>query len=172
VCNLHCLPLPQPLNYRLISALPLRHNGKSAEESSPPSQIRRQSKSQTSGTLFHALLIARDDHNSTSCDARPIQLSYLRFCRAFHRVSNVSQGAWGPDLFQSDDDLDTVAMLDDLADLDKVKHKILANPIKYSFPKVEKSEDASDKEEDTDDEIDNDHIYMTLYNPSHPVSQV
>jgi hypothetical protein len=63
-------------------------------------------------------------------------------------------------------------MLDDLADLDKVKHKILANPTKYSFPKVEKSEDASDKEEDSDDEIDNDHIYMTLYNPSHPVSQV
>jgi hypothetical protein len=43
---------------------------------------------------------------------------------------------------------------------------------KDSVPKVEKSEDASDKEEDADDEIDNDHIYMTLYNPSHPVSQV
>jgi hypothetical protein len=90
----------------------------------------------------------------------------------FFCVPKVSQGAWGPDLFQSDNDLDTVEMLDDLADLDKVKQKILANPTKYSFPKVEKSENASDKEEEADDEIDNDHIYMTLYHSSHPVSQL
>ncbi|KAH0143696.1 hypothetical protein KCU67_g13441, partial [Aureobasidium melanogenum] len=76
-------------------------------------------------------------------------------------------GAWGYDLFQSDTDLDTVEMLDDAADLNEVKKKIIADRARYSF-KSEEKEEASNKDADTDTE-DND-IYMTLYNPSHPVS--
>lgn len=63
-------------------------------------------------------------------------------------------------------------MLNDVADLDKVKQEILANPAKYAFPKIEKPEDSSDKQADTDNNIDDDHIYMSLYNPSHPVSNL
>ncbi|KAI4722314.1 hypothetical protein E4T48_01508 [Aureobasidium sp. EXF-10727] len=77
-------------------------------------------------------------------------------------------GAWGYDLFQSDTDLDTVDMLNEAADLDKVRQKIVANPARYSFRKAAKPEDASDKETDADHDIDDDDIYMTLYNPSHP----
>ncbi|KAH0143956.1 hypothetical protein KCU67_g13312, partial [Aureobasidium melanogenum] len=74
-------------------------------------------------------------------------------------------GAWGYDLFQSDTDLDTVEMLDDAADLNEVKKKIIADRARYSF-KSEEKEEASNKDADTED----DDIYMTLYNPSHPVS--
>lgn len=63
-------------------------------------------------------------------------------------------------------------MLDDSADLDKVKQKILANPAKYSFPKIEKSEGTGDTEIEVENENDDAQIYMTLYNPSHPVSQI
>lgn len=62
-------------------------------------------------------------------------------------------------------------MLNDAADLDKVKQKILANPTRYSFPTIKKSEDTQDKDANADDHINKDHIYMTLHNPSHPVSQ-
>lgn len=95
----------------------------------------------------------------------------LTLLRSLSRVSNVSQGAWGYDLFQSDTDLDTLDMLNDSADLEKVKQKILANPTRYSFPKTEKAKDTSDKEANGDNDIDKDHIYMSLYNPSHPVSR-
>ena len=133
------------MNYLLISALPLRHDGESIKN--------------------------EPYHSSATCDVRPVRLLCLDFARAFSHVSNVSQGAWGYDLFQSDTDLDTLDMLNDSADLEKVKQKILANPTKYSFPKAGKSEDTGDKEADGDDDIDQDHIYMSLYNPSHPVSQ-
>ncbi|KEQ67566.1 uncharacterized protein M437DRAFT_80210 [Aureobasidium melanogenum CBS 110374] len=76
------------------------------------------------------------------------------------------EGAWGYDLFQSDTDLDTVDMLNDSADLNKVEEKIVADRARYSFPSEEK-EESSDKEFDADD-IEDDDIYMTLYNPSHP----
>lgn len=58
-------------------------------------------------------------------------------------------------------------MLDDAADLNEVKKKIIADRARYCF-KSEEKEEASNKDADTDTE-DND-IYMTLYNPSHPVS--
>ncbi|KAH0388744.1 hypothetical protein KCU92_g470, partial [Aureobasidium melanogenum] len=76
-------------------------------------------------------------------------------------------GAWGYDLFQSDTDLDTVEMLDDAADLNEVKKKIIADRARYSF-KSEEKEEASNKDADTDDNTEDDDIYMTLYNPSHP----
>jgi hypothetical protein len=75
-------------------------------------------------------------------------------------------------LFQSDTDLDTVEILDDSAELDKVKQKIVADPAKYTFPKIENPEDTNDKKPDTDDGIDEDLIHVSLYKPSHPVSQV
>ncbi|KAG9702478.1 hypothetical protein KCU73_g18294, partial [Aureobasidium melanogenum] len=54
-------------------------------------------------------------------------------------------------------------MLDDAADLNEVKKKIIADRARYSF-KSEEKEEASNKDADTED----DDIYMTLYNPSHP----
>jgi hypothetical protein len=100
------------------------------------------------------------------------QLFCLRICHVELRVANFSQGAWGYDLFQSDTDLDTLDELNDSADLDKVRQKILADPARYTFPKIEKSEDAKDQKQDADIGIDEDLIYMTLNNPSHPVSQL
>lgn len=58
-------------------------------------------------------------------------------------------------------------MLDDAADLNEVKKKIIADRARYSF-KSEEKEEASNKDADTDTEDDD--IYMTLYNSSHPVS--
>jgi len=87
-------------------------------------------------------------------------------------ASNISQGAWGCDLFQSDDRLDIVDELDDSADLGQVKQKILANPAKYSFPEIKKSEGTGGTEDEAENKNDDSHIYMTLYNPSHPVSQI
>jgi hypothetical protein len=75
-------------------------------------------------------------------------------------------------LFQSDTDLDTVDILDDSAELDKVKQKILASPARYTFLKIEKPDDTNDKKSNADNEIDEGLIHMSLYKPSHPVSQV
>ncbi|CAD0086412.1 unnamed protein product [Aureobasidium mustum] len=58
-------------------------------------------------------------------------------------------------------------MLDDSADLNRVKEKILADRARYSFPKTEKK-NASDKDSDAGDNTEDDHIHMSLYNSSHP----
>ncbi|TIA34562.1 hypothetical protein D6C83_06767 [Aureobasidium pullulans] len=86
-------------------------------------------------------------------------------------------GAWGYDLFQSDDDLDTICLLDESADLNKVKEKILADPAKYSFKKqptkAKEGDSASDSYMDMDDKEDAasdepDDLYLTLYNSDYP----
>lgn len=61
-------------------------------------------------------------------------------------------------------------MLDDSADLNKVKEKILASRARYSFPKTEKKKESGDKDSDAGDNAEDDHIHMSLYNSSHPVS--
>ncbi|KAI5209447.1 hypothetical protein E4T39_00931 [Aureobasidium subglaciale] len=73
-------------------------------------------------------------------------------------------GAWGVDLFQSDNDLDTIDLLDEAADLDTVKAKIKADPIRHVFGN--RSDEASEAE--GVDGNDNEDIYMSLYNASHP----
>lgn len=57
-------------------------------------------------------------------------------------------------------------MLDDAADLNEVKKKIIADRARYSF-KSEEKEEPSNKDADA---AEDDDVYMTLYNPSHPVS--
>ncbi|KAG2168341.1 hypothetical protein VTO58DRAFT_100860 [Aureobasidium pullulans] len=59
-------------------------------------------------------------------------------------------GAWGYDLFQSDDDLDTICLLDESPDLNKVKEKILADPAKYSFKKQPTKAKEGDSASDSD----------------------
>ncbi|KAH0003481.1 hypothetical protein KCU78_g13878, partial [Aureobasidium melanogenum] len=58
-------------------------------------------------------------------------------------------------------------MLDDAANLNEVKKKIIADQARYSF-KSEKEEESSDKDANSDDNTEDDDIYMTLCNPSHP----
>ncbi|KAI4848768.1 hypothetical protein E4T44_03746 [Aureobasidium sp. EXF-8845] len=86
-------------------------------------------------------------------------------------LASDADGAWSYDLFQSDTDLDTVDILDDSAELDKVKQKILASPARYTFLKIEKPDDTNDKKSNADNEIDEGLIHMSLYKPAHPCRQ-
>lgn len=94
----------------------------------------------------------------------------VRVCcmTGFSWLIQTHQGAWGYDLFQSDTDLDAVYDLSRSAELYKIKKTILADPAKYSFRKQSTEPDDGDSFTDEDVGKDEDDIYVTLYQPSHP----